>query len=151
MRTYILAIPADEIVRLLRREIAAAGGQPELYHCAWEDYIIEEVFDRAAYGIHDGDELNLVSIAAILNIEPRLEQNYWVLKVVVQRKLGPQTLEDENALIGAELTLNEFDERFLAPGGDVTVRLEAETPAAKAHFDQWLAELQKRHPAGGDS
>lgn len=61
-------------------------------------------------------------------------------------------LEDENALIGDELTLDDFEVRFLSPdGGAATVQLETETLAARAHFDHWLTEMRRRHPAGAYS
>lgn len=147
MTTYSLRIRPEEVVRLIRTERATEEGQPEFYEDAWEDYVIEEDYDRSAYGLHDGYKYDLVSIEAELNIEPRLEQDYWVLSVLVHKDLGPQIIEDENALVGAELTLDEFEERFLKPHDAATsVRLETQTPRAKAHFDQWWGELNARHP-----
>ncbi len=150
MTTYFLSIRAEEVVRVVKAEFEAAEGQPELYADAWEDYVIEEDYDRAAYGLQDGSELNLVSVEAELDIEPRVEQDYWVLSVLVRKNLGPQVIEDENALVGANLSLGEFENGFLAPDmGPATIRLDTQTPRAKRHFDQWWAELCARHPAKG--
>jgi hypothetical protein len=49
MKTYVLGIPANDVVRLLCREIAAANGQPELYYDVWEDYVVTEDFDPTAF------------------------------------------------------------------------------------------------------
>jgi hypothetical protein len=146
MPIYRLRIPPAEIIRLVRAETRTAEGQPELYVAAWQDYVIEEDFDRPSYGVDDDARYDLVMMEAALNIEPRLEQNYWVLSVTVHRELGPQIIEDENALLGAPLTLDEFESRFLEPGdGGITVRLAARTREAKRHFDNWWAELNQRH------
>jgi hypothetical protein len=146
MLTYILPIPAPEVVRLLQAAVKAAHGQPELYHNAWEDYLIEEDFDRLRYGITNGGEYSLVSLDAVLNIEPRLEQNYWVLRVIVHKELGPQQIDDTAALIGVTLPLEQF-ESFLADNpGAASVRLDVATRFAKQHFDAWLAEQWQRHP-----
>lgn len=146
MPTYTLRIDPEDIIRLVRAEIESSAGQPELYESAWEDYIIAEDFDHRAYGLDDGEQYSLVTDKAILNVEPRLEQNYWVLSVVVQKNLGPQIIDDENALLGAEMSMEEFESRFLAPGeGEVSVHLEAQTPQGKKHFDDWWAGLKKRH------
>lgn len=151
MTTYFLHIPPSEVVRLVKAEQQAAEGQPELYADAWEDYVIEEDYDRAAYGLHDGSQYDLVSVEAELDIEPRVEQDYWVLSVVAHRDIGPQIIEEENALVGADLTLDEFAARFLAPDyGTAIVRLEAQTPRAKRHFDHWWAEMSARHRMEGN-
>jgi hypothetical protein len=149
MLTYVLAVRPQEVVRLLRSEIAAAQGRPELYYSAWEDYVVEEDFDRASYGIDDGAEYNLVSVDAVLNIEPRQEQNYWVLRVVVHRELGPQKIENAAAMMGVTLTLDEFLARLTAYENAAAVYLDVTTPFGKRHFDTWLAELRALRPGGG--
>jgi hypothetical protein len=147
MPTYPLRIAPEEVLRLVRAETDEAGGQPELYLGAWQDYVIEEDYDRASYGLDDDNRYDLVTAQAVLNIEPRLEQNYWVLSVVARREVGPQIIEDENALLGAPLTLERFESDFLATDGvAVGIRLDARTPQAKQHFDRWWAELSRRHP-----
>jgi len=147
MPTYILPVPPQEIVRLLQAEIAATHRQPELYYSAWEDYLIEDDSDRRSFGITNGEEYILVSVDAVLNIEPRLEQNYWVPQVVVHRNIGPQKIDDAAALIGATLILEQFT-AFLADRNNVvSVRLDVSTSFAREHFFTRLDELRARHPA----
>ena len=148
MPSYILSLQAPEAVRLLRAETEAALGQPELDICAWKEYVIEEDFDRSAYGIRDGEDLELVTAVAILSIEPRVERNYWVLEIMVERALGPLTARDEQSLSRTEMTVEKFEVELRATGSKrITVRLEAETAAAKQHFDHWLADIGARHPS----
>ena len=54
MAIDFLHIPPEEIVRLLRAEISATEGQPELFVSAWEDDEIEKDFDGRSYESHDG-------------------------------------------------------------------------------------------------
>jgi len=146
MAIYLLHIPPDEVIRVVRAEIEAAGGQPQLYEDAWQDYVIEESYDRRARGLGDGGQYDLVSVDAVLNVEPRLEQNYWVLSVSAHKEVGPRIIDDESGLIGAELSLDEFEANFLGKSDiEVSVRLDARTPEAKKHFDQWWADLCQRH------
>ncbi|MDE2583566.1 MAG: hypothetical protein KGL52_18170 [Rhodospirillales bacterium] len=149
MPIYRLRISPAEIIRLIRAEAAASGGQPEFYVSAYHDYVIEEDYDRAAYGVGGDARRDLVTAEAVLSVEPRLEQNYWVLSIVVRQELGPQAIDDENALLGVPLTVDAFRARFLTPdAGKVSVRLAVRTPQARAHFDRWWAELNARHAPG---
>lgn len=148
--SYLLRLPVAEIVRLVRAEAAATGGAPELFVDAYRDYIVEEEYDRGVYGLHDAGRFDLVTAEAVLNIEPRLEQNYWVLSVIIHRDLGPQPAAEEAAFAGGPLTLDAFEAEFLArPGAQVSVRLQTQTALAKAHFEQWWAGLNTRHPRAG--
>lgn len=147
MPRYILAFPAAELVRLLRAETDAAHGQPELNTSAWKEYVIEENFERTAYGIHDGEEFDLVTAVAVLNIEPRVEHDYWVLRIAVERAMGPRADYDENGLERMEMALEAFAGELRATGRKrIIVGLDVETAAAKRQFDDWLADMQSRHP-----
>lgn len=147
MPTYSLRIAPEAVVRLVRSEIDTARGQPELWVNAYRDYVIEEDYNRQAYHLRDESEEYLVTEESVLNVEARLERNYWVLSVVVHKELGPRLIEDEGALLGAPLTLDEFEAALLASAdASVSVRLEASTLQAKAHFEAWWAELAARHP-----
>jgi hypothetical protein len=147
MISYVLNMAPEEIVRVVRAEIDAAHRQPEFYWSASEDYLVQEDFDRRAYGIQDGSEYSLVTVEAQLDIEPRVERNYWILSILVHKNLGPQVIEDESALMAVDLTLDEFEQGFLALAGrTVGVRLDAQTLQAKEHFDRWWADLSERHP-----
>ena len=137
-----------KIVDLLRAEIEREHGQPELNMRAWRDYRIDEFFDRPAYDLNSDDRRNLVIDEATLVVEPRLEQNYWVLSIVAHKELGPRAIGPENALINWPLTIDEFCARFVDSGiYKIAVRLTADTPEARTHFDRWWAQLKMRHPA----
>jgi hypothetical protein len=148
MKTYILTIPAAEVVRLLRAETQAAHGAPELdIGAAEKEYVIEEDFDRSAYGIRDGEQFDLVASTTTLTIEPRVESGYWILEVAVERALGPVPTSQEDALTRQELTLDEFEAELSAPGRKrEVVRLHVETTAIRQDFDRWLADMRARHP-----
>ncbi len=145
MLTYILQIRPEEVVRLLKVEIAATHGQPELYYRVWEDYLIEKDSGRRRLGVTDRKDYNLVSADAVLNIEPQLEQNYWVLKVIAHRDIGSQKIYDTAALIGVKLTLEQFAAVLADRGNVVTVRLDVSNPSARDHFNTWLDDLRARH------
>jgi hypothetical protein len=145
MLTYILPTRPEEVVRLLKAEIAATHGQPELCYSVWEDYLIKEHLDCRSLGGRNGEDYDLVSADAVLNIEPRLEQNYWMLKVVAHRDVGPQKICDAAALIGAKLTLEQFEAVLGDRDKVVTVRLDVSKPFARAHFNSWLDDLRARH------
>ena len=147
MPIYSLRLPPEEIVRVVQAEITATGGAPEFYLSANADFVIEEDYDRAAYGVLGGDQYDLVMSQAVLSIEPRVERNYWVLSIIVRKVIGPQIIADENSFIGVPLSLDEFVTRLAAPDvGRVSVRLETQTLLAKAHFDAWWAEIAAQHP-----
>jgi hypothetical protein len=147
MTIYSLSVSPKEVIRLVRVEKETAKGQPEFYESAWLDYVIEEDFDRTKYHLPDGERYDLVSVEAILDIEPRLEQNYWILSVVARKELGPRVVEDENALVGADIALDEFEKNYVV-SGDYTlgVYLDVQTPQAKEHFDHWWGDLEEQHP-----
>lgn len=156
MNAYILRLPAAEVVRLLRAETKSSQGQPELDTTAGIEYLIDEDFDRAAYGVHDADELDLVTSIATLTIEPRVESGYWILETVVERALGPLPTSQEFELTPRGLTLDEFEAELRSPGPKgISVRLHVETSAVRQDFDRWLLEMQTCHPqqaqAGADA
>jgi hypothetical protein len=148
-KMYFLRLSPEEVVRLLRAEIEEAHGQPELYLNGREYFLIEEDFDRQAYGL-DGDiGYDLVKQEAEFTIEPRIEQDYWALSLVFSRDLGlqPSSKEDEFPN-NPELTLDGFESRFLGrKDARVRVRLLVQTPEAKRHFDDWWSSINARHPA----
>jgi hypothetical protein len=147
MKTFVLTLPAEEVVRLLRAETETANGQPELGTAAEKEYLIEEDFDRSAYGIRDGKELDLVTSIATLTIEPRVGLGYWILETVVECALGPLPTSKEDELTRRDLTLDEFEAELGSPGRKrVSVRLYVETSAVRQDFDRWLVDMQARHP-----
>lgn len=146
MKTYILALSALEVVRLLKAEIKMANGQPELNMSCEKDYVIEEEFDRVAYGISNGEDFDLVASVATLSVEPRVESGYWVMQVVVERVIGPVRTSEENEMSPGELTLKEFEDELHSAGQKrVRVRLLAQTAAVKKDFEHWLLEMRTKH------
>ena len=147
MQTYILKLPAEEVVHLLRAETKSAHGEPQLSTSANKEYVIEEEFDCKAYGLQDGKEFDLITSLATLTIEPRVESGYWILQILVERVFGPVRTSEEGQLAFTELTLDEFEEELRGAGRKrVVVRLHVQTPAIRQDFGRWLAEMQARHP-----
>lgn len=148
MRAFILAVPAAEVVHLLRAEMESAHGAPELdIGFPEKEYVIEEDFDRSAYGIHNGEQFDLVTSITTLTIEPRVESGYWILETVIERSLGPMSTSQEDELTRKDLTLDEFEGELRETGQKrVTVRLQVETSAIRQDFDHWLADMRARHP-----
>ena len=147
MKTYILALPAVEVIYLLRAETQAAHGARKLNIGATEkEYMIGEDFDRSAYGLHDEEDFYLVTSITTLTIEPRVEDGFWILETVVERPLGPIPTSQEGELVRKDLTFDEFEAEFNAPGQkQVTFRLQAQTTAKRQDFDRWLADMRERH------
>lgn len=146
MEQYTLDIPGREIARWIQEEKAEKGGEIDFFEGARVEYAIDEDFDRAAWGLHDGEDYDLVSFKAVLDVEPRLERNYWILSVTVEDVLGPRQVTEEEPYAPRELTLEEFISEFLSLAeGTVTVKVWTETPQARKHFDDWLASMRARH------
>jgi hypothetical protein len=147
MPSYLLKMSPLEVVHILRAESSRAEGEPELNTSAEKEYVIEEDFDYAAYGLTDINKFNLVSSVATLNIEGRLEHNYWVLETTVSRNLGPLPVAEESEFARVKLTPGEFEKELCDPGPKHTaVRLHTETLLAKKHFEDWLAETRRMNP-----
>jgi hypothetical protein len=126
MLTYILALPGSEVVRLFRAEWEAAFGQPELNTSLWTEYAIEEGFAGGSHTAPDAKKSDLVTAVSTLSIEPRVEQDYWILQVIIERVLG--SLADcENEVVSfRELTLDDIEAELRAPGRKhIRVRLDA--------------------------
>jgi hypothetical protein len=137
-------LSAAELIYLLRAETMAAGAP--IYIAALKEYLFEEDFDRAAYGLKDRIEFDLVTSITRLTVEPWVESGYWVLEVTVERALGPTRISQEDRLTRRDLTLDQFEQELLAPGPkQVDVRLDVETPDVESDFDKWLADLRSRH------
>lgn len=145
-QTYMLTLPVAEIAGLLRAETRAAHGQPELNTSAWREYVIEKGFKGRAYGIYGFSRGDLVVEVSTLSIEPRVERDYWILQAIVERPVGPLSEVSEDVMGYAELTFDAFEAALHARGRKRTkARLDVETPAARRHFDRWLAEMRHRH------
>jgi len=149
MQEYVLDISGREVVRWVKEEKSEEGGHLDFYETAEVEYSLEEEFDREAYGIHDGEDYDLVSFKAVLDIEPRVERNYWILQVQVTEFLGPRHRIEEEPLASRELTVEEFESEFLPLAeAAVTVKVWTETPNAKEHFNDWFARMKSKHRTG---
>ncbi|MDE2006183.1 MAG: hypothetical protein KGI51_06435 [Rhodospirillales bacterium] len=124
MPLYSLSIPPRELVRVFAAEIVSASGVLEFYHAAYRDYVIEEEFDRPAYGLAGRTEYDFIVSRAVLDVEVGLKWHDWVLSIVARTELGPRMISDENALLGVPMTLADFDAVLRTAGpGAITVRL----------------------------
>ena len=75
---------------------------------------------------------------AILAIEPMVERNWWVLRIVFER---PAQSRGRAPAMGFEDFVLAYRE---APRLAETVRVEAQTDEAAARFDAWLDDLRRR-------
>lgn len=149
MKEFTLDISGWEVVRWVKEEMGETGGNPDFYQEAGVEYAIEEEFDRKAYGIHDGEDYDLVSLKAVLDIEPRVEQNYWILQVQVADDLGPRPRFEEEPFVSRSLTVEEFESGFLPLSeATVTVKVWTDTQGAQEHFDDWFARMKSKHRTG---
>ena len=87
MSIFVLKLTPGEVIHLLRAETRAAGGAPELNITIQKEYLIEEEFDYAAYGVSNPADVDLVTSTAKLTVEPRVESGYWMLETLVERKM----------------------------------------------------------------
>ncbi|RTL83379.1 MAG: hypothetical protein EKK29_14520, partial [Hyphomicrobiales bacterium] len=146
MSVFVIKLTPAEVVRLLRAETQAALGAPELNVAAKKEFLIEEDFDAAAYGLADATDFDLVKSTAVLTIEPRVESGYWVLETSVERDFGPVKKTEEYGMTPTELSLDEFEAELDGAGTQsVVVRLVTQTADGKKDFDDWLAAAQARH------
>lgn len=146
MRIDVPGLSAVELIYLLRDETRTAG-VPSLYIAAQKEYLFQEDYDRAAYGLKNAIEFDLVNSIARLTVEPWVESGYWILDVTIECALGPIRTSQQDKLVRRDLTLDDFEQELLAPGPkQINIGLEVETPAVKNDFDRWLADMRLRHP-----
>ena len=161
--SHSLSIDPSEIIELVRAQMLDPQEREDFHTSIWKEYIIEEEFDRKAYGIHDGvehdpygiregAEFDLVTALATLTIEPPGGPNYWVLTAVVETPIGPFKRSDEDGLSHTELTLDDFEAELKSPRAKRrTVRLDFETPSGKHHFFEWLKKIRARRSGAHSS
>lgn len=136
-----------ELIHLLRAETKAAHGVPSLHIRAEKEYIFDNYFDGAAYGLGDRAAFALVTSAAKLTVEPWVEKGYWILQITVERALGPVQRSKQYDLTRRYLTLDGFDKELSARGEKrVDIQLYVDKPDVKQDFNRWLAEMRRRHP-----
>lgn len=141
-----LNIAPHELVRWIREEILENHIHLNFYKSAKKEYSFEEDFDHRAFGVSKGENLHLVSVEAILDIEPLIEQNYWFLQLIVTKLIGLRLSSEEFPYKSGSLTIDDFEDEFLKPGGgNSEIVLFTETKAAKKHFDEWFYILKSEH------
>lgn len=143
----LLRLSPLEMVRLLQAEFKAANRQPELAVTASIEYVFDEA-DRHSKRSEENYKLDRVTEFGLLAVEPRVERDYWILRIAFERPLGllPQ---NRHGLTHRDLTLDEFEVALRAcERKQITVRLDSETRAAKQHFTRWLAEMRTHHRSG---
>jgi hypothetical protein len=146
MEQYSTNLEATEIVNWIKREKRQSGGHLDFYEAANVEYMMKYDFDHHEYNIEQGADYMLVSFMATLDIEPRVEQNYWILQVHVAGYLGPYRRAEEPSFAERELSLEDFEGEFLSKtDAKVTVKVWAQTAHAKTHFDEWVSRMKARH------
>ena len=143
---YNLSIPPGELVRWLREEKDENHQHLELFLKAWKHYSCEEDFDHAAYGVPEEDRVDLVTMEAILNVEPLVEMGYWILQVQVRDRLGIMDHAEEAKYDSGDLTLEQFESEILGCRHDhMKVVVMAPNDDAKGRFDHWFDTMKARH------
>lgn len=141
-----LNIAPHELVRWVRGEILEKHIHLNFYTSVRKEYSFEEDFDHRAFGVSKGENLHLVSVEAILDIEPLIEQNYWFLQLIVTKLIGLRRSSEEFPYKSGSLTIDDFEDEFLRPGGgNAEIVLFSETKEAKKHFDDWFYILKSEH------
>ncbi|GEM_PF-5622330 len=141
-----LNVPPRELVRWVREEIEERHIHLNFYESAWKEYSFEEDYDYRAFGVSKEENLQLVSVEAILDIEPLVEQNYWILQLKVTDRIGLRRREEQFPYISKNLSIDDFTEEFLRRRrGKAEIILFTETLEAKRHFDDWFMILKSEH------
>jgi hypothetical protein len=146
MEQYSTNLEAAEIISWIKEKKEQSGGHLDFYEEANVEYMMRYDFDHHDYDIEAGSDYMLVSFKATLDIEPRVEQNYWILQVHVTGELGPCRRAEEPSFAERELSLADFERQFLSKtDAKVSVKVWAQTAEAKAHFDEWVSKMKARH------
>lgn len=150
MEQVTLDLSPLDIVGWLRDDRRREGGIVDYFAHAWCEYDLEEEFDYEPYGLTNGEDYDLVSVEAILDVEPHVERNYWILQVRKTILIGPRLRREEDRYFSGGIDLEQFETEFLrARRGTTDVILWTETPEARRHFDDWLAGMRADHAAEG--
>ncbi len=146
LNKFTLNIPPHELVRWVRNEIRAENIHLNFYESAWKEYSFEEDYDPKSFEVEAQENLTLVSVEAILDIEPLVEQNYWILQLKVTDQIGLRPNHDDQPFESGSLTLDDFEKEFLTPDRvNAEITLFTETMEAKEHFDDWFDILKSEH------
>jgi len=141
-----LNVPPRELVRWVKEEIEEEHIHLNFYESAWKEYYFEKDYDYDAFGVSKKENLHLVTVEAILDIEPQVEQNYWILQLKVHDQIGLRRSEEEFPYISRPLSIDDFVEEFLKRNqAQMEIILFTETDEAKKHFDEWFSILKAEH------
>lgn len=146
LNKFTLDVAPQELVRWVRREIRADHIHVNFYENAWKEYSFEEDYDPKINQDDLKENRNLVSVEAILDIEPLVEQNYWILQLKVTNQIGLRPAHDDRDYESGTMTLDAFEKEFLVPDRvNAVITLFTETQEAKDHFDEWFTILKGQH------
>lgn len=130
MPEFRVNVPVEQLCVLVRHE--AEGN----YHVnGRKQYLVAEVDEHLA----DTPQRKAL-LKGTLDVEPLAEQNYWTLRLEATRDLGPANPDDESAASESELSIEDFEEEFLAADTRKTAFLTAQTEEARRAFEEWLRD-----------
>ncbi len=137
MPEHRIDIPADQLYDWIRRE--SEGHFANFHVNAHKEYVV-----AGADPVGEGAMLE----RGALDVEPLVEQNYWVLRFEATRRVEPQAGGAAPSPV-PDITADEFAAEFLAPdaGAQTKVMVMVQTDEAKRAFDDWLAGLRRKHGA----
>lgn len=140
---YEVDAPTNEILRWIKED--SGRKTPRLSLSARKEVSLETDFDRAAYGIGEDEDVELVSVRGTLEVQPRTGRRDWTLQLVLDDVMGFQRFPEETGYEDDDdMSFAAFEEQFLSKGlGEVEISVVAESADAKARFDRWLARRLK--------
>lgn len=148
MTEFELDVPADQVVRWLKDELAAGGRRVRIR--AMREFATEAVANSADFGVDADAEVASMMTIGVLEAGPAGTENGWLLQVRVEDVVGPHTPEEESVPDGAEeIDLDDFEAEFIAPDqGTAYVTVTVETAEAQRRFDQVFGDLIRDRHSG---
>ncbi len=146
MPEHRIDLPASLLYDWIQRE--SEGHFVNFHVNARKEYVVPGG-EVAGAGTTGAPDVPLLA-RGMLNIEPLVEQNYWVLRIEATRREERRGASDQAPSPVPDLTPEEFAAQFLdRPDAQTKVMLLVQTDEAKRAFDDWLRRLQEQHGAGG--
>jgi len=147
MPSYSVEVPPELIVHWLIGALSAGPLKNAMR--ATREYVAREDFDLDRAGLSGSDDIDAVVAVGTLEVEAAPPAGGWTLKVRIEDSLGDRLPEDEPAQDEPEdIDLEEFWVEFIAPGrGIALAELEADSSAARARFERFVAGLKPRADA----
>ncbi|HVO15239.1 MAG TPA: hypothetical protein VMV26_08500 [Alphaproteobacteria bacterium] len=131
MTKYRVNVPVEELCALIRHE--AEGNYVNFHVNGRKQFLVSE----HAAG-QDRRPRKIALIKGTLNVEPLAERNHWVLRIEATRDLGPADRDDEAPAPESALSVDDFEEEFLAGDTEKSALVLARTDTAHAAFEYWL-------------